>query len=103
MQKEPPPFVWAAPDEKNILNCEYRCVYPILRMLRELPQGITSLYVGKLVTLNYPVLKPCSEGLRTPPLLAESIMASCCSHRSIHLSLLALRCVPRMSHEFADS
>ena len=23
MQKEPPPFVWAAPDEKNILTCEY--------------------------------------------------------------------------------
>lgn len=22
MQKEPPPFVWAAPDEKNILNCK---------------------------------------------------------------------------------
>lgn len=22
MQKEPPPFVWAAPDEKNILTCE---------------------------------------------------------------------------------
>lgn len=24
MQKEPPPFVWAAPDEKNILHCEQR-------------------------------------------------------------------------------
>lgn len=23
MQREPPPFVWAAPDEKNILTCEY--------------------------------------------------------------------------------
>lgn len=22
MQKEPPPFVWAVPDEKNILTCE---------------------------------------------------------------------------------
>ena len=21
MQREPPPFIWAAPDEKNILNC----------------------------------------------------------------------------------
>lgn len=21
MQKEPPPFVWAAPDEKDILTC----------------------------------------------------------------------------------
>ena len=23
MQREPPPFVWAIPDEKNILTCEY--------------------------------------------------------------------------------
>lgn len=23
MQRDPPPFVWAVPDEKNILNCEY--------------------------------------------------------------------------------
>lgn len=23
MQREAPPYVWAAPDEKNILNCEY--------------------------------------------------------------------------------
>jgi hypothetical protein len=23
MQKEPPPFVYAAPDEKNILTCQY--------------------------------------------------------------------------------
>ncbi|KAK7687660.1 hypothetical protein QCA50_008875 [Cerrena zonata] len=22
MQREPPPFVWAVPDEKNILTCE---------------------------------------------------------------------------------
>lgn len=22
MQREPPPFVWAAPDEKNILTCQ---------------------------------------------------------------------------------
>lgn len=23
MQREPPPFVWAVPDEKNILICEF--------------------------------------------------------------------------------
>ena len=23
MQKEPPPFVWAAPDEKDILTCAF--------------------------------------------------------------------------------
>ena len=22
MQKEPPPFIWACPEEKNILDCE---------------------------------------------------------------------------------
>lgn len=24
MQKEPPPFIWAVPDEKNILTCAYQ-------------------------------------------------------------------------------
>jgi hypothetical protein len=23
MKKDPPPFVWAVPEEENILNCEY--------------------------------------------------------------------------------
>jgi hypothetical protein len=23
MQKSPPPFIWAVPDEKNILECEH--------------------------------------------------------------------------------
>ena len=23
MQKSPPPFIWAVPEEKNILDCEY--------------------------------------------------------------------------------
>jgi len=26
MQREPPPFIWAAPDEKNILNCTLCCL-----------------------------------------------------------------------------
>ena len=26
MQKEPPPFIWAAPDEKNILTCARPCI-----------------------------------------------------------------------------
>lgn len=26
MQKEPPPFVWAVPDEKNILTCQYAAI-----------------------------------------------------------------------------
>ena len=25
MQKSPPPFIWACPDEKNILDCELNC------------------------------------------------------------------------------
>jgi len=25
MQREPPPFIWAAPDEKNILTCAFYC------------------------------------------------------------------------------
>jgi len=27
MQKDTPPFVWAAPDEKNILHCEYTVLF----------------------------------------------------------------------------
>jgi ubiquitin-conjugating enzyme E2 J2 len=34
MQREPPPFIWAAPDEKNILNCTL--CHPNLRPLTEL-------------------------------------------------------------------
>lgn len=39
MQREPPPFVWAVPDEKNILTCESSrvsyavCAYSIHREL----------------------------------------------------------------------
>lgn len=25
MQKSPPPFIWAVPEEKNILDCEWSC------------------------------------------------------------------------------
>lgn len=41
MQKEPPPFVWAVPDEKNILTCELVSVFSLIStfdedLLREL-------------------------------------------------------------------
>lgn len=26
MQRSPPPFIWASPEEKNILDCELMCV-----------------------------------------------------------------------------
>lgn len=38
MQKEAPPFVWAAPDEKNILHCKRFFCYTKL--------------TGKLITLH---------------------------------------------------
>ena len=42
MQREPPPFVWACPDEKNILTCKHRFLLsPLLAaqnvFRRELP------------------------------------------------------------------
>ncbi len=43
MQKEPPPFVWAAPDEKDILTCMSRFSHVIDRILILFFQGILSL------------------------------------------------------------
>ena len=41
MQKEPPPFVWAAPDEKNILTCESRAILKLIIGILTAEQGIT--------------------------------------------------------------
>jgi len=43
MQKEPPPFVWAAPDEKNILTCMWPDLNegPALMTFSPIVQGTT--------------------------------------------------------------
>ena len=105
MQKEPPPFIWAAPDEKNILTCKPPS--PMMRFCSQLSVWIAGNYIivcrQTCQSCNYLMLKHRSEDLQTPPLLAESIMASSCSHRSIHLNLLALRCALSMTHEGANT
>jgi hypothetical protein len=30
MQKAPPPFIWACPEEKNILDCELMNLVPLV-------------------------------------------------------------------------
>ncbi len=35
MQKSPPPFIWACPEEKNILDCELDAVV-VLAVLADL-------------------------------------------------------------------
>ena len=40
MQKEPPPFVWAAPDEKNILTCESARTSPVCPAHRHGPREL---------------------------------------------------------------
>jgi hypothetical protein len=42
MRKEPPPFVWAAPDEKDILTCASSFSHVMDRILIPLFQGILS-------------------------------------------------------------
>lgn len=42
MRKEPPPFVWAAPDEKDILTCASSLSHVVDRILIPLFQGILS-------------------------------------------------------------
>ncbi|KAG6374796.1 hypothetical protein JVT61DRAFT_4176 [Boletus reticuloceps] len=37
MQKEPPPFVWAVPDEKNILTWNYLIVRDFTCSLQSMP------------------------------------------------------------------
>ena len=53
MQKEPPPFVWAAPDEKNILNCECLMRYHLEDLYSHITlQGTTSLCASQ--TFDFP-------------------------------------------------
>jgi len=76
MQRDPPPFVWAVPDEKNILNCEY----PSIITLSIFPhssslQGISSLYVSGQRLCGAVVDNTNSEGLRTASMQAGNITA----------------------------
>jgi ubiquitin-conjugating enzyme E2 J2 len=45
MQKSPPPFIWACPEENNILNCKL----PLPQLLAELIDR--AFYCRKLISL----------------------------------------------------
>ncbi|PAV19944.1 UBC [Pyrrhoderma noxium] len=60
MQKEPPPFVWAAPDEKNILNWNY-----IIRGPPDSPYAGGEYYGVILFPSEYP-FKPPGIKMLTP-------------------------------------
>ena len=74
MQRDPPPFVWAVPDEKNILNCEYpsmitHSVFTNFHLYRAFPSRTCSCQrsvVPWLTSVN-------SEGLRTASMREENI------------------------------
>ena len=59
MQKEPPPFVWAIPDEKNILTCECAYLYHVKHPVELFHQG------------NYLIVRSLSE---LPRLLSHSFI-----------------------------
>lgn len=42
MQKSPPPFIWACPEEKNILDCELDKGISPSYQLTQFEQGISS-------------------------------------------------------------
>lgn len=46
MQKSPPPFIWASPEEKNMLDCE--CL--VSRLGRTLPAGVYTMMPGVIRT-----------------------------------------------------
>jgi len=62
MQQDPPPFVWAVPDEKNILNCECLTI--------EILQHINEVYVGHYIVV-------CDSG-------TDAAASSPRSHSEVH-------------------
>ena len=51
MQKEPPPFVWAAPDEKDILTCA-------LTFHVTASELISSFFTGNFIIVRILTLRP---------------------------------------------
>jgi hypothetical protein len=93
MQKEPPPFVWAVPDEKNILTCAYRCP---CRRASFTDQSLVGNFLivrdlCRLALLIVLTSRDSSAVLRTLHLQAESTMAFYYSLQNTPSSLLASR------------
>lgn len=93
MQKEPPPFVWAAPDEKNILTCTYSTwIFRWFRLLtvfsRELPYR-RQCFVGTRLPISSTFLSSADHPIHL--LLEENTMAFFSFPRNIHLNPQELR------------
>ncbi len=85
MQKEPPPFVWAAPDEKNILTCESGQLVARLGGLtasvnREFHHRMSTVEHWSLVLAT--LIYCCSEVHLIPPMPVGSSTVSFSSLRS---------------------
>lgn len=92
MQKEPPPFVWAAPDEKNILTCE---LVPLSHLERSLTYPSRELHYCRCcvsVSRGEILLMCCSVVLLTRLSLAASIMVFYSFLPSTHSSHQGSRC-----------
>jgi hypothetical protein len=95
MQKEPPPFVWAVPDEKNILTCALE--YPTFSGSHQPERLIQGTFLSYEMSPScHPIIltnPPYSAVPQTRHLLAESTMECSYSHRNIRSSHPVLRYV----------
>ena len=101
MQREPPPFVWAVPDEKNILTCAYYHLFPGSVYL--IPR-LGNYLIVRSPQLHFPhtpvsLCFPDSEVLQTHPSREESTMEFCCFPRSTRSSRQGSRYVLATSHD----
>lgn len=95
MQRDPPPFIWAVPEENNILTCE--CTSLLEGLWTHLKHAGNYIIVrtGSPVVCisarSSGCLSVSSEDLPTLPLPVVNTTVSCCSRLSIHSSLQASR------------
>lgn len=64
MQREPPPFVWASPDENNILHCESHFVVLVLIIAHVLVREFSNRE-SNLANVHYPFIHKFDQ--RGPP------------------------------------
>lgn len=103
MQSSPPPFVFAAPDEKNILTCEYRvcCLSVVPRRWSDPKCGASNELVGNYIIVSIlaggssrthqELTAISSADLRTVHTQAESTMVNFSSPLNTHLNRQASR------------
>lgn len=90
MQRDPPPFIWAVPEENNILTCEYTGWFGGRPAHLKHAGNYIIVRLGSLVICISARSSGCpsvsSEDLSTPPLPVVNITVSSCSRLSTRSS-----------------